>query len=170
MEMKFRKYLILGVEDPKLEDVLSIYKSNRHYFNLCGTENISLATVEEDLEAFPEGVDEENKNFIVYYDEDGPIAVLDLIKYFPDPDTFYIGLLLIDGKVHRRGYGTSLYRQIENEMMEAGFNRGRLGVLANNLKALSFWDKMGYREIKKLVSTIRPEKNWTVHVMEKKIK
>jgi len=50
-----------------------------------------------------------------------------------------------------------------------GFSRIRLGVLEQNIKAFEFWTKMEFNVVKEMLSTIHPERNWKIKVMEKVI-
>lgn len=150
-----------------LEAALRLYRSNSAYFHLCGTEDLTKEVLIKDQKSLPPGVRQEQKQFFLYYDQDEPLALVDLITAFPDEDTFYLGLLLIDGKRHRKKYGSMVYGMIEEEMKSLGFRRGKLGVLDNNPKALLFWESMGYHRIKKVRSRMRAEEDCSVFVMEK---
>lgn len=156
-------------EESHFLDALAIYLNNPEYFETAGTDPVTRETLIEDLAALPPGVSRENKRVYLYTDEERPAALLDLILHYPDNDTFYIGLLMVDGNNHRTGMGSRIYRELEVEMLAQGYCRARLGILDQNQKAWSFWSKMGFGRIKTVVSSIRPEKNWTVHVMEKQL-
>ena len=163
------KHIITGKEDHLLEDVLKIYQKNRAYFSSCGTEEITREVVENDLESLPPGVGSEKKQFSLFIEQAVPIAVVDLIKGFPDDESFYLGLLLVDGEKHGQGYGSIIYASIEEEMKADGCKRGQLGVLEKNTKSILFWEKMGYRNKKKVSSSVGQEKNCAIYVMEKSL-
>lgn len=57
----------------------------------------------------------------------------------------------------------------EAMIKEKGFKRIRLGVLHNNESGFKFWENKGFKVIKEMYSTIKPEKNWLIKVMEKEI-
>lgn len=95
------------------------------------------------------------------------VAVVDILEGYPDEDAVYMGLFMIDGKRHRIGYGRKLMQQLEENIRQKGFKRIRLGVVEGNQKAMAFWLSLDFKEVKTIISTIKPETNWTVHVMEK---
>lgn len=54
--MEERDLKFVKIDKENIEDAYRIYLSNKEYFELCGSENISLDMIYEDLNAFPEGV------------------------------------------------------------------------------------------------------------------
>lgn len=167
--MEIKKFRFSLLDEDNVQDAFEIYRSNMEYFEICGTKEISLDTIYEDLNSLPERVDKGQKLFgLVYYDDE-PIALLDLIKSYPDSDSFYIGLLLIEGSKRGTSYGSNVYEFIEDKMKSLGFKKGRLGVLDNNPKALKFWKKMGYEVINTVDYENQPKRNRTVNIMEKVI-
>ncbi|MDX2603036.1 bifunctional GNAT family N-acetyltransferase/NUDIX hydrolase [Streptomyces caniscabiei] len=63
-----------------------------------------------------------------------------------DPDP-WIGLLLVDATVQRRGYGRQLATLVEERFRQAGRDAVRLAALDNNPGALSFWTALGYEVV-----------------------
>ncbi|MET7859243.1 GNAT family N-acetyltransferase [Streptomyces sp. NPDC005318] len=60
-----------------------------------------------------------------------------------DPDP-WIGLLMVDARQHRSGYGRRLAGLVEERFRAAGRDGIRLAVLENNPAALAFWTALGY--------------------------
>ena len=161
------KHIITGKEDLLFEDVVKIYQKNRECFSTCGTEEITREVVEHDLKSLPPGISAEQKELSLFLEEDVPMAVVDLIKGFPDAESFYLGLLLVDGEKHAQGYGSTIYSLIEKEMKTEGYKRGQLGVLERNPKAILFWEKMGYQKKDTVYAKVGQENNCAIYVMEK---
>ncbi|MEU6348658.1 GNAT family N-acetyltransferase [Streptomyces sp. NPDC047072] len=63
-----------------------------------------------------------------------------------DPDP-WIGLLMIDAAIQRRGYGRRLAELVENRLRTGGRTAVRLAVLDNSPRALTFWTALGYEPI-----------------------
>ncbi|MGW6096689.1 GNAT family N-acetyltransferase [Streptomyces sp. NPDC055157] len=63
-----------------------------------------------------------------------------------DPDP-WIGLLMVDARQHRSGYGRQLAGLVEERFRSAGRDGVRLAVLENNPRALAFWTALGYEVI-----------------------
>ncbi|MGV9283080.1 GNAT family N-acetyltransferase [Streptomyces sp. NPDC003730] len=60
-----------------------------------------------------------------------------------DPDP-WIGLLMVDAGLARRGYGRRLASLVEDRFRDAGRTAVRLAVLDGNTGALAFWTALGY--------------------------
>lgn len=88
---------------------------------------------------------------------------------YPDEDTVYIGLFMIHGDFHRQGYGRAFIEKFTANMRKKGYRRLRLGVLKQNKNGFEFWTRMGFKVVKEMFSTIHPERNWEIIVMEKAI-
>ncbi|MFD9932521.1 GNAT family N-acetyltransferase [Streptomyces massasporeus] len=63
-----------------------------------------------------------------------------------DPDP-WIGLMMVDARLHGRGHGRRLAALVEDRFRAAGRTAARLAVLANNPKALAFWTALGYEVV-----------------------
>ncbi|MFI7600630.1 GNAT family N-acetyltransferase [Actinoplanes sp. NPDC049681] len=76
----------------------------------------------------------------------------------------WIGLLMVDGRQGRRGYGREIVTAVEDRFRSEGATAVRLGVLVVNTEAQQFWARLGYREI-----DLRPDraKGRPTFVMEK---
>ncbi|GHB36256.1 DNA mismatch repair protein MutT [Streptomyces viridiviolaceus] len=63
-----------------------------------------------------------------------------------DPDP-WIGLLMVDGTLHRQGYGRRLASLVEDRFRAAGRSAVRLAVLDGNADGLAFWTALGYEVV-----------------------
>jgi GNAT superfamily N-acetyltransferase len=74
------------------------------------------------------------------------IGCVDLLRGYPTPEVAYIGLLLIDERVRRRGAGRACYGLVEKRALDWGIKRVRLAVVQANATALAFWRRCGFVE------------------------
>ena len=163
------KFKLIEVGDEDLDKPLEIYKSNEEYFRISMGKLPTMENVLEDKNEIPPNSSWENKNYkLIEYDAE-IIGVIDYIMKYPDEDAIYIGLFMIKGQVHRHGFGRRFMEEFTGNMKALGYERIRLGVLDLNKKAYDFWLSMGFNLVKEVVSTIHPERNWTIKVMEKLI-
>ena len=70
-----------------------------------------------------------------------------VLPYNPGDGHPWIGLLLVDGRLHRRGHGRAIAAAIEERFRSEGQPAIRLGILENNIQAQEFWTALGYQEI-----------------------
>ncbi|MBC8586900.1 GNAT family N-acetyltransferase [Paratissierella segnis] len=169
MNTDFVEVTLTTVSKGLLEEVLDIYVTNAEYFKVSSGEKPSLETIIEDKNEIPPGLKLENKNYKLIKKGGLNIGVVDYLEGYPDKDTVYIGLLMIHGDYHRQGYGRAFIDRFARDMKLKGYKRLRLGVLEQNKKAFEFWTKMGFEAVKEVNSTIHPERNWKIKVMEKVI-
>ena len=122
------------------------------------------------MHACPPGLSPLKKKYGMYLIEKGTaIAVTDILEGFPQPEVYYIGLFLIDGKRHREGLGRAIYQEMERQAREHGFQKMRLGVVDTNHKARAFWQTMGFAWVKTVESTLHEGSGWIVEIMEKNL-
>lgn len=128
-----------------------------------------MGTVIEDKNSIPPNSSLKNKRYSLISINSQDIGIIDYIMSYPDEDAVYIGLLLIHGDFHRQGYGKAFIEEFIVNMQKKGYSRIRLGVLKQNESGFKFWTKIGFKVVKEVVSSIHPEKNWEIKVMEKTI-
>lgn len=75
------------------------------------------------------------------------ISFLSILDGYPDVDTLYIGLLLVDERFKRKFIGTSIMRALFTVAADLKFKNLRLSVQENNMSGFNFWKKMGFYEI-----------------------
>lgn len=154
------------------QDILQayeIYRTNGKYFRLVVGKDPELQDIGNDRAALPERVSREKKHYGLYWKDGRAVAVLDATEGFPEPDTLYIGFLMVNGNIHRKGIGRTLYEQIEEKAIQMGYSRIHAGVEQRNEKGRAFWIAMGFREVKSVETKSPYGTDWLVHVMEKKL-
>lgn len=89
-----------------------------------------------------------NYYFMVMQNSDGNIVgFFDLYHGYPDQDTLWIGIFLIEEKRQGKSYGSETIKSICDECEKAGWKSIGLGVHLKNWKALRFWNKHGFNKI-----------------------
>lgn len=74
-------------------------------------------------------------------DRDGRlVAVADIVRDWPDEETWTIGLVLVVPDMRRLGIGSAIVEGIALEARRAGASRLRLAVYVDRLEAVSFWE------------------------------
>ncbi|MFB7332876.1 GNAT family N-acetyltransferase [Streptomyces adustus] len=73
----------------------------------------------------------------------GVVVTLDRHPDPADPDP-WIGLLMVDARERRKGYGRELAAAVEERFRAAGRSAVRLAVLDANAEGLAFWTALGY--------------------------
>ena len=76
------------------------------------------------------------------------VGVLDLLLRYPDDETVYLGLLLIERGHQGQGIGAGAVQALEREVAARWpwARRLRLSVVRTNDNVLGFWRRMGFTE------------------------
>ena len=154
------------------QDILQayeIYLSNAKYFRTVTGREPELQDVSGDRFTVPQLVPESRTHFELYMMGNRPVAVLDAMEGYPQPDMLYIDFFMVDGRIHRKGIGRALYRQIEERAVQSGYCRIHLGVWNENEKAMEFWKAMGFVQVKEVETESPYGQTWMVHVLEKRV-
>jgi diamine N-acetyltransferase len=91
--------------------------------------------------------DKQNYALFAVEDDDKIIGLFDLYDGFPEVNSAWISLFLLDIEYRSRGIGKRLIRVISNECRKTGFKSLGLAVSMNNRIALKFWVNSDFKEI-----------------------
>ncbi|MFE6285632.1 GNAT family N-acetyltransferase [Streptomyces sp. NPDC057877] len=137
-------------QGPLLADITALYAANRDFHTLSGDfpdpDDISPAQVAQALTGELANPDTE---ILLARVEGRLVGIAITLAHHPDPadPDPWIGLLMVDPALHRRGYGRRLASLVEDRFRATGRTGTRLAVLANNPRALAFWTALGYEVI-----------------------
>lgn len=137
--------------DEDLPALLDLCESNPAYYELYG-ERPTLENLAQALRELPPGCDADQKEFLGFFEE-GLVAVMDVIRGYPDERAAYVGLLMVDGARHGHGIGTQVARAEFRRLRFEGFSRVRLAYIQGNEPARHFWTSLGFEPAGAPVST-----------------
>ncbi|MEU8825675.1 GNAT family N-acetyltransferase [Streptomyces sp. NPDC048636] len=132
----------------EMTEVADLYASNPEYCRAAGEydpECVPVDRLEDDLrqEAATDGCE-----VLLARDAHGElIGLLCLLDRHPVDGLPWIGLLMVHGRLHRRGVGRQLAAIVEDRFRQRRHNGVRLAVLENTTWALTFWESLGWQEI-----------------------
>ena len=160
---------LISVNNDELKnEALNVYLENNYYFSKISDDPPSISNVEEDIEAIPNGVQRNQKNYKLISFNDEILGVVDFLTDYPEKDIILIGFFIIKNDKQKQGLGTRIFRYLENLFKDKKFLKIRIGVLVDNEIGLSFWKKQNFKEIeRKFLKFEKSEKE--VIVMEKEI-
>ena len=165
--MDMIKLISVNNDELKIE-ALNIYLKNDYYFNKISDNPPSISNVEEDIEAIPNGVQKNQKNYRLISFNDEILGVVDYLTDYPEKSTILIGFFIIKNDKQKQGLGTRIFRYLENLFKDKKFLKIRIGVLVDNEIGLSFWKKQNFKEIERKFLKFEKSKKEVI-VMEKEI-
>ena len=143
-ESMFSPYTVKRLTEDDIPMILKLYESNPEYFRYCPP-NPTWASVQEDMLALPPAKTMADKHFIGFFDGDSLIAVMDLIDRYPDAQTVFIGLFMVNKNRQGRGVGAHIVRRLSDVLRNEGYRHIRLGIILDNLPARRFWQRLDFQ-------------------------
>ena len=117
-------------------------------------------------EALPPETSMNQKFYMGFYRDDRLEIIMDLTVDYQDKGIVWLGLLMVDGNLKRRGLGRVVVLALIKMLLSNGFYSIQLGVIESNYSALSFWNSLNFNEIRRSTMVDDEESNIGVVVME----
>jgi GNAT superfamily N-acetyltransferase len=128
-----------------ISDLFTLLKQAEAYSILVEGAPPSIEDAHENLSELPPGKTAADKCFYGIWQAGCLIGCADLIRGYPEPDIAYLGLLLFADSNQGKGHGVQALNHLFR--LARGCARMRLGVIAGNVRGLSFWKREGFGEI-----------------------
>ena len=157
-------YAVRRLDEEDAEAVFCLYQSNPQYFTAMD-DVPTLSSAKADLIALPPKKAIEDKYYVGFYDEAHLVAIMDLIRGFPNEQTAFIGLFMVHASQQGRGIGSKIIAAVLSYLKSLGFSRCRLGYVKTNLQSKSFWFKNGFLP----TGVESKQEKYTIVLMEKEI-
>lgn len=142
LQERLPEFAVTRVTMENLSFYESIFFSNEEYYRLTDGNPATRKTCEDTIDSFPP----HQVYSIGISRQEEAVAFLSILNGYPDVETLYIGLLLVDEKYKRKSVGTLITKAILTTASELGFKKLKLSVQENNLSGLKFWRKIGFYE------------------------
>jgi len=95
--------------------------------------------------------DKNNIRYTILNEKFNPIGMIVFYNYDSNNKTIEVGMYIGDKKTQGKGYGKKSYNKAEKEMLENfEINKYKLFVVEENIRAVKFWQSLGYEKIEKL--------------------
>lgn len=75
------------------------------------------------------------------------VGFVDLVRHYPEPGCWWLGLLLLVPRLRNRGLGAQVYEELARWAAAHGACSIRLGVLEQNRAAQRFWRRRGFEPV-----------------------
>jgi diamine N-acetyltransferase len=97
------------------------------------------------------------ENYVLFVVEKSKsiIGLFDLYDGYPETNTAWIGLFLLDIEFRNEGYGKLICEMIASSCQQDGIESMALAVSMNNRLAFKFWINQGFKEILGLYGNIK---------------
>ncbi len=133
-----------------LTELASLYASQHEFFSLSGDfPDAHDIRPEQVAAALTEEMAHPGAEVLLARSAGRVVGVAITLAHHPDPTDPdpWIGLLIVDARERRKGYGRELAALVEERFRRTGRDAARLAVLDNNPQGLAFWTALGYETI-----------------------
>lgn len=100
----------------------------------------------EGLSALLPGTAATDKYYLGFFDGTRLVALFDLVLGYPNRDTAFIGLFMLEQAYQGKGVGSAIISNCATYLRRCGFARLRLAVDHGNPQGLGFWMKNGFAQ------------------------
>ena len=122
-----RIYRVRRLRDSDADEILDLCRGNVQYYQYCEAE-ATREQIMSDLHIAPPGVAPESKYYLGFYDENGLLAVMDLIDGFPEGNMAFIGFFMINIAAQGKGAGSDIIRELTACRRSSGHRQGKPAV------------------------------------------
>jgi len=133
-------YTVRLMTEEDIEDIYTVCKQNRIYYDYMKLEP-TIETIKQDMTILPPGKTKEDKFFIGFFEKDQLIAIMDLITGYPNNNTAFIGLFMMNKNYQGIGIGSNIIEEVLYFLKFKGYSYVRLGYIKGNLQSKAFWTK-----------------------------
>lgn len=138
-----KRYKVRQLNLSDINEVYDLCSQNTLYYEYCPL-FVTLDAVKEDMEMLPPGKAQGDKYFLGYYEGEVLVAIMDLIRQYPDDKTLYIGLFMTNVQLQGNGVGTEIIRELSDFAKMNDYERLELAWVKGNPQAEHFWKKNGF--------------------------
>lgn len=142
-----RAVALVEADIPELQQ---FFETNPEYFvAVTGQPPGSGEAHNEFHEDLPPGWPFTRKWLIGFSDDSQMIGMANVISDLLAERVWHIGLFVVATSLHGSGTAQVIYEHLESWMRDQGAEWIRLGVVEGNIRAEHFWERVGYREVRK---------------------
>ncbi len=145
-----KRYIVRKLCESDVDKIFSLYIKNEMYYKYHPPLPTKQSVI-DDIFALPPNKSYEDKFYLGYFSDDNLLAVMDLIKAYPDEKTAFIGLFMLDVKCQGKGLGKRLIEECFAYLKLCGFEKVSLGYVKQNPQAKAFWNKFGFSKVNEKV-------------------
>ena len=142
-------YNVEKLTENDIETIYRLCQGNKLYYRYCQAK-ISRKQILSDLYLKPEEVNEDNKYYLGFFEDELLVAVLDILDAYPDEETCFIGFFMVNILYQGQGIGSEIIGSVLDYVKNIGKAKVRLGIDKANPQSRAFWKKNGFKIIKEV--------------------
>jgi len=129
--------------DEHAGELQALYERCPDYLRMAFGEPVRATAAEEDFAL------SRNMIYGIYSRDAEMIGALEMLRDYPKPDQWWIGLLMLDPRARGRGLGPRVCNTTCDWIATEGGSAVWIAVLVQNEAAQRFWKRMGFEEMER---------------------
>lgn len=138
-----KRYAVRRLTEADAERIYALSVENPMFYRYCPPV-VSRESILHDMKALPPRTTYDDKYYIGYFEGDRLIAVMDLILRYPNEETAFVGLFMMEKGSQGKGLGSAIVRECFEFLGSRGCRFIRLGFAKGNPQSEAFWVKNGF--------------------------
>lgn len=139
-------YLVRILNESEISKLQKLFEESNDYFQIILNRDTLPSDAEFHFRHVPRGNTMEDKFIYGVFKTHELVGVMDLIRNYPDMDTWFLGLLILTPKERGSGLGKMTFEKVAEILRNNGVKKIRISVANQNTKAFNFWTKLGFTE------------------------
>ncbi len=140
-----QSYRVRLLTEQDVPSVLALCQGNPLFYRHCPPFSTAQSIL-EDMEKLPPRTLPEDKAYLGFFDGDVLIAVMDLIRNYPEQDAAFIGFFMILASQQGNGLGSRIITELCSALSGQSCPYIRLGWIEGNPQSQHFWHKNEFTE------------------------
>ncbi|NFN95605.1 GNAT family N-acetyltransferase [Clostridium botulinum] len=139
------KYEVVKLNENDIDSIYELEYSNPIYFEYMN-DKVSKQNIRDDMVALPPYTLMDNKYYIGFKNNKDLVALMDLILHYPDSNTAFIGLFMVDKLYQGKDVGSFIINEFIEALKINYFLHVRLGFIEGNEQSYNFWLKNKFKK------------------------
>jgi RimJ/RimL family protein N-acetyltransferase len=168
--LKVPGYSVESLELKDAEQLQKLYEKCADYAYLVDGQAPSPTAAREEFFAVPEGKSLCDKFMFGLFDSRHElIGLIESIRCYPDDQTWWVGLIMLDPKYRRKGLLNPIMQSFEHWVAKLGMCYIMGSVVEANVKVLRLWKRMGFEVICRKSPKQFNQKSHSIYVIRRDV-
>lgn len=137
------KYQVRKLNDKDIDLIYNLSIGNPRFYKYCPP-YVTKESIQQDMNILPPDKSEEDKFYIGFFDNHILMAVMDLIIKYPDSETAFIGLFMMEHEYQGKGVGSKIIEECVTYLKRLRFKYICLAYAKGNSQSEAFWMKNSF--------------------------
>lgn len=139
------KYQVRKMTAQDIDIIYELSIGNPMFYKYCPP-YVTRESISDDMSALPPGNSVDDKAYVGYFSNNELIAVMDLIFSYPNKNTAWIGLFMMNQDYQGKGNGSNIVEECVTYLKHLGFESIQLAFAKGNPQSEAFWQKNGFNK------------------------